>query len=71
MNTVRILTENDVAQVVKNSPAMQGDLGLLTGLGRSPGGRHDNDSSFLPGESPWTVEPSRPQSMESQRVRHN
>ena len=36
MNTVRILTKNDVAQVVKNSPAMQGDLGLITGLGRSP-----------------------------------
>ena len=67
----RVKVDSLVVQMVKNSPAMQGDLGLITGLGRSPGGRHDNDSSFLPGESPWTVEPSRPQSMESQRVRHN
>ena len=34
-----------------------GDLGSIPVLGRSPGGGHGNP--FLPGESPWTEEPSR------------
>ena len=31
-----------VAQMVKNLPAMQGDLGSIPGQGRSPGERHGN-----------------------------
>ena len=31
-----------MAQLLKNLPAMEGDLGLITGLGRSPGGGHGN-----------------------------
>ena len=31
-----------VAQMVKNLPAMSGDLGSIPGLGRSPGGGHGN-----------------------------
>ena len=42
-----------VAVVVKNLPAMQktGDVGLIPRSGKSPGGRHGNHYSFLPGES--------------------
>ena len=33
----------------------EGDLGLIPGLGRSPGGGHGNPTPvFLPRESPWT-----------------
>ena len=38
-----------VAQSVKNPPAMQGDLGLIPGLGIY--------SSILAWRIPWTVEP--------------
>ena len=40
-----------------------GDLGWIPGLGRSPGGGHGNP---LPGESPWTEESGRLQSIGSQ-----
>ena len=53
-----------------------GDLGLIPGLGRSPGGGGGGGAwqptpVFLPGEFPWTEEPGGLQSMGSQRVRHN
>ena len=35
-----------VAQTVKNPPAMQGDLGLILGLGRSPGGGHGHPLQY-------------------------
>ena len=45
---------------------------LSPGLGSSPGGRHWQPIPvFLPGESPWTEEPDRRQSMGSQKVRHD
>ena len=44
----------------KESTCSMGDLGLIPGLGRSPGGGH---AIYLPGESPWTEEPGRLQSM--------
>ena len=49
------------------------DLGSISGLGRSPGGGHGNplQYSFLPGESPWTEEPGRLQSLELQRIGHD
>ena len=40
---------------------------MIPGLGRSPGGGHGNPLVFLPGESPWTKEPGRLQSMGSQQ----
>jgi len=60
-----------VAQMVKNSPAMQEtwvqSLGwedpLEEGMATIP--------IFLPGESPWTEKPGGLQSMGSQRVGHN
>ena len=61
--------------MVKNLPANagdSGDMGLILGLGRSPGVRKWQPTPiFLPGEIPWTEEPGRLQSMESQKVRHN
>ena len=35
----------------KESACSAGDLGLIPGLGRSPGGGHGNPPVFLPGES--------------------
>ena len=56
----------------KESACNVGDLGLIPGLGRSPGGRAwQYTSVFLPGESPWTEEPGRLQSMASPRAGHN
>ena len=60
--------------VVKNPPASAGDVrdvGLIPGLGRSPGGGHGNpDSSILAWRIPWTEEPGGLHSTGSQRVRH-
>ena len=54
-----------MALVVKNPPGDEGDLrdaGSVPGLGRSPGGRHDNPHSILAWLIPWTEEPGRLQS---------
>ena len=48
-----------------------GDLSLIPGLGRSPGGGMQPTPVFLPRESPCTKEPDGLQSMGTQRVRHN
>ena len=55
----------------KESACNVGDLGLIHGLGRSPGGGHEKYSSIFTGESPRTEDPGRLQSMGSQRVRHD
>ena len=39
--------------MVKNPPAMWGDLGLIPGLGRSPGGGHGNLLQYSCLESPY------------------
>ena len=60
--------------MVKNRPADAGDIreeGSIPGLGRSPGGEHATHSSILAWRIPWTEDPSRLQSVESQRVGHN
>ena len=52
--------------VVKNLPANAGDirdLGLIPGLGRSPGGGHATHSSILAWRIPWTEEPGGLQSV--------
>ena len=43
-----------VAQLVKNLPAVAGDVGSISGSGRSPGGGND---SILAWDIPWTEEP--------------
>ena len=58
--------------MVKNMPANVRDIrdvGLIPGLGRSPGGGQPTPI-YLPGETPWTEEPGGLQSMASQRVGH-
>ena len=52
----------------KESTCNAGDLGLIPGLGRSPGGGHGNPLSILAWRIPWTEEPGALQSMRSQRV---
>ena len=38
--------------VIKNPPAVQEDLGLIPGSGRSPGGGHDNPLQYCCLETP-------------------
>ena len=51
---------------IKNLSANAGDLGLILGLGRSPGEGNGNLFSILAWEIPWTDEPDKLQSMWSQ-----
>ena len=41
------------------------DVGLTPGLGRSPGGGHDNPLQYSAWKIPWTEEPGGLQSMGS------
>ena len=51
--------KNSCSSAGKEFICNAGDLGLIPGLGRSAGGGHGNPTPvFLPGESPWTEEPS-------------
>ena len=60
-----------MAQVVKNLPEMQENLGFIPGLGRSPGEGNGYPSSSHALRIPWTEEPDRLQSIGSQRVGHD
>ena len=54
--------------MVKNPPANTGDLrdaGSIPGLGRSPGEGMATHSNILAWGNPWTTEPGRLQSTES------
>ena len=65
---------SQVVLVVRNPPVNAGDLrdtGLIPGLGRSPGGGHDNPLQYSCLKIPRTETPSRLQSLGSQRVRHD
>ena len=55
----------------KESTCNVGDLGLIPGLGRSPGGGQATHSSILAWRISWTEEPGRLQSLVLQRVRHD
>ena len=59
---------------VKNLPANAGDtrdMGWVPESRRSPGRGNGNPLQCSSLEIPWTEEPGRLQSIESQRVRHN
>ena len=65
---------SQVVLVVKNPPASTGDLGyvgVISGLGRSPGGGHGNPLQYSCLENLRTEEPGGLQSIGSQRVGHN
>ena len=60
-----------VAQMVKNLPAVQ-ETWVQSWVGKIPWKRAWHPTPvFLPGESPWTEEPGRLQSMGLLKVRHN
>ena len=62
---------SQVVQSVKNHPANAkdtGDVNLISGLGRSPGGGHGNLLKYFCVENPVDREASQAQSIESQRV---
>ena len=56
---------------VKASACNAGDLGLIPGLGRSPGEGNGNPLQFLAWRIPWMEEPGGLQSMGLQRVGHD
>ena len=65
---------SQVALVVKNLLASAGDkrdVDLIPGLGRSPGGGHDNLLQYSCLEIPWTEEPGGLWFIGSQRVGYN
>ena len=53
------------SSLVKNSPANAGDVSLISGSRRSPGGGNVIHSSILAWEIPWTKEPGGLQFMGS------
>ena len=56
----------------KESACNAGNMGLIPGLGRYPGGSHGNPlQCFLAWRTPWKEESGRLQPMESQRVGHD
>ena len=48
-----------------------GDVGLIPGLGRSPGGGHGSPLQYSCWRIPWTEEPGGLHSMQSHRVVYN
>ena len=60
--------------MVKNPPANAGDIrdvGLISGLGRSPGEGNGNSLTYSCLDTPWTEKLGGLQSMGLQRVKHN
>ena len=55
----------------KEHSCQAGDLGLIPGLGRFPGGGHVNPLSILAWRLPWTEEFGRLQSIGLQRIGHD
>jgi len=63
-----------VGLVVKNLPANARDvrdIGLIPASGRYPRGGHGKPLQHSSWKIPWTEEPGRLWSIESQRVRHD
>ena len=54
----------------RESACTVGDLSLIPGWGRSPGGGNGYHSNILAWKIPWTEKPGGLQSMGSQRIRH-
>ena len=54
--------------MVKNLPANTGDIGLIPGLGRSPGKGNGHPLSILAGKIPWAEETGGLQSVGSNEL---
>ena len=52
-----------MAQCVKNLPTNAGDMGSVSGMGRSPGEGNGNPLQYFSWKVPWTEEPGGLQSM--------
>ena len=57
--------------VVKNLSANAGEVGLIPGLGRTPGEGNGNPLQYSCLEIPWIKEPGALQSMGLQRAGHS
>ena len=66
-----VFTCNGASLVAQTSACDAGDLGSIPGSGRSPEEEMATHSSTLAWKIPWTEEPGRLQSMQSQRVGHD
>ena len=55
----------------KESACQAGDMGLISGSGRSPGEGNGNPLQYSCLENPWTEEPGGLQSVGCQRVGHD
>ena len=67
-------SNSQVVLVVKNLPANvgdSGDVGLIPGSGRYPGGRNGNSLQYSCLEIPWREEPGGLQSIGSERIGHD
>ena len=71
MNTDRGLDGFPDGSDGKESACNAGDLGLISGLGRSLEKGMVTHSSILAWRIPWTEEPGGLQFMRSQRIRHD
>ena len=63
---IHIPWASQVVLVAKSPPSNtgeEGDVGLIPGLGRSPGGGHGNPLQYSWLENSWTEEPGGVQSM--------
>ena len=70
-NCIPLFLGSPGASAGKESVCSAGDLGLIPGLGRSPGeGKGQPTPVFWSGESPWTEESDGLLSMGSQRIRN-
>ena len=58
-NVLQNLFLNKCSSDGKASICNAGDLGLIPGLGRTPGEGNGNTSSILAWRTPWTEEPGR------------
>jgi len=69
----QIMTELQVSLITsgKESTCSAGDMGSITGSGRSPGRGHDNPFHILAWRIPWTEDSGGLQSIRSQRVGHD
>ena len=56
--------------MIKNPPVDAGDVGSISGWGRSPGEGNGNHSSILAWKIPWKEDPCGLQSIGLQRVGH-
>ena len=73
-NTYDLIWASQVALVVKNLPANAADnrdMGLIPGLGRSPGVGNGNPLQYSCLENTMAEEPGGLQSIGSQRIKHD